>query len=100
MGSAERGAMGGAPPGGAATRPAWGATRAAPTKSAIVPICRAEALRVRLALRVDDLLELAQHPHAGQHLLQAGIGGALFGDGGDELAVLELDAVHGDVDLR
>ena len=26
---------------------------------------------MRLALRVDDLFELAEHVHAGQHLLQA-----------------------------
>src|SRR5215831_699847 len=29
------------------------------------------ALRVRLALRVDDLLELPEDAHAGQHLRQA-----------------------------
>src|SRR3977135_1123728 len=56
-------------------------------------------LSVRLALRIDDLLELAEHAHAGQHLRQAAVGLALFLDGGDELAILELDAVHGDVDL-
>src|SRR5450631_1771873 len=58
-----------------------------------------EELSVRLALRVDDLLELAQYLHAGQHFGEAGIGGALFRDGGDEFAVVELDAVHGDVHL-
>src|SRR5215216_6537432 len=57
------------------------------------------ALRVRLALRVDDLLELAEHVHAGQHLLEACIRLALLLDGGDELAVLKLDAVHRYVDL-
>src|ERR1700704_2437805 len=55
---------------------------------------------VRLALRIDDLLELAQDPHAGQHLGEAAVGLALFPDRRDELAVLELDAVHRDVDLR
>ncbi len=57
------------------------------------------ASSVRLALRIDDLLELAEHVHAGQHLRQAAVGLALLLDGGDELAVLELDAVHGDIDL-
>src|SRR5215831_19170087 len=57
------------------------------------------ALRVRLALRVDDLLELAEHAHARQQLRQAGVRLAFLLDRGDELAVLELDAVHGDVDL-
>src|SRR5262252_1502119 len=55
--------------------------------------------RVRLALRVDDLLELAEHPHAGQELGEAAVRLALFLDRGDELAVLELDAVHRHVDL-
>src|SRR5262249_17517406 len=55
---------------------------------------------VRLALRIDDLLELAEHVHAGQQLLQARVRLALLLDGGDELAVLELDAVHRDVNLR
>src|SRR5262249_18840817 len=57
------------------------------------------ALRVRLALRIDDLLELAEHMHAGQDLLQARGRLALAFDGRDELAVLKLDAVHRDVDL-
>src|SRR5262245_56346039 len=56
-------------------------------------------LRMRLALRIDDLLELAQHVHAGQELLQAPVRLALALDRGDELAILELDAVHRDVDL-
>src|SRR5437868_172101 len=56
-------------------------------------------LRVRLALRIDDLLELAQHVHAGQDLGEARIRLALLLDGRDELAVLELDAVHRHVDL-
>src|SRR5215472_4697659 len=55
--------------------------------------------RMRLALRVDDLLELAEHPHAGQELGEAAVRLALFLDRGDELAVLELDAVHRHVDL-
>src|SRR6516164_3459 len=58
-----------------------------------------KALCMRPALRVDDLLELAEHAHAGQQLRQAGVRLALPLDRGDEFAVLELDAVHGDVDL-
>src|SRR5262249_59467937 len=57
------------------------------------------ALGVRLALRIDDLLELAEHAHAGKELRQRSVGLALLLDRGDEFAVLELDAVHGDVDL-
>src|SRR5258708_14970493 len=60
---------------------------------------RRKTLRVRLALRIDDLLELAEHAHARQQLRQTGVRLALLLDRGDELAVLELDAVHGDVDL-
>src|SRR5690349_3747150 len=56
-------------------------------------------LRMRPALRVDDLLELAEHMHARQQLLQAGVRLALAFDGGDELAILQLDTVHRDVDL-
>ena len=37
-----------------------------------------------------------QHLVAGQHLRRAGIGLAAFADGGEELAVLQLDAVHAD----
>src|ERR1700744_2336032 len=48
-------------------------------------------LRMRLALRIDDLLELAQHMHARQQLLQAAVRLALFLDRGDELAVFQLD---------
>jgi branched-chain amino acid transport system ATP-binding protein len=58
-----------------------------------------EGLRVRLALRIDDFLKLAEHVHAGQQLGEAGVRLALFPDRGDELAVFELDAVHRDVDL-
>src|SRR5262245_33324525 len=57
------------------------------------------ALRVRIAVRFDELLELAEHAHARQQLRQAGVRLALLLDRGDELAVLEFDAVHGDVDL-
>src|SRR5215471_8582933 len=60
---------------------------------------RRKALCVRLALRIDDLLELAEHAHAGQQLRQTGVWLAFLLDRGDELAVLELDAVHGHVDL-
>src|SRR5882672_2441655 len=56
-------------------------------------------LRVRLALRIDDLLELAEHMHARQHLGEAGVRLTLLLDRRNELAVLELDAVHRDVDL-
>src|SRR5262249_62214434 len=44
-----------------------------------------EALRVCLALRVDDLLELAEHMHARQYLGKARVRLALLLDGGDEL---------------
>ena len=57
-------------------------------------------LRVRLALRIDDLLKLAEHMHAGQKLLQAAVRLALFLDRRDEFAVLKLDAVHRNIDLR
>src|ERR1700733_8683791 len=57
-------------------------------------------LSVRLALRVDDALELAEDVHAGQQLRQARIRLALLLDRGDELAILKLDAVHRNVDLR
>src|SRR5215475_16199555 len=56
-------------------------------------------LRVRVALRIDDLFELAQHMHAGQQLLQAPVRLTLAFDRSNELAVLELDAVHRDVNL-
>src|SRR3982074_683656 len=56
-------------------------------------------LRVRLALRIDDLVELPEHAHAGQHLRQAAVGLALVLEAGERLAIHELDAVHGDVDL-
>ena len=54
---------------------------------------------MRLALRIDDLFELAQHPHAGEQLGEAAVRLALLLDGGDELPVLQFDAVHRDVDL-
>src|SRR5439155_5525228 len=54
---------------------------------------------VRLALRVDDGFELAEHAHAGQQLREAAVGLAFLLDRGDEFAVLELDAVHRHVDL-
>src|SRR5262245_10156002 len=60
---------------------------------------RRKTLRVRLALRIDDLLELAEHAHARQQLRQTGVRLAFLLDRGDELGVLDLDAVHGDVDL-
>src|SRR5437764_13823562 len=56
-------------------------------------------LGVRLALRIDDLLELAQNAHAGEELGEAAVRLALLLDRRDELAVLQLDAVHRDVDL-
>src|SRR5215471_14308749 len=48
---------------------------------------------VGLALRIDDLLELAEHVHARQHLPQAAVRLALLLDGGNELAILELDVL-------
>src|SRR5580692_2801690 len=59
-----------------------------------------EKLRVRLALRIDDFLKLAEHVHARQQLGEAGVRLALFPDRGDEFAVFELDTVHRHVDLR
>ena len=40
-----------------------------------------------------------QHLVARQHLLHAGVGLAAFTDGSKELAVLQLDAVHGHIHL-
>src|SRR6202034_4648952 len=56
-------------------------------------------LSVRLALRVDDALKLAQHVHAGQKLRQAAIRLALLLDRRDELPVFEFDAIHGHIDF-
>ena len=47
-------------------------------------------LRMRLALRVNDILEFSEHVHARQKLLQAPVRLALFSDGRDELAILTL----------
>src|SRR5437773_137190 len=58
-----------------------------------------EASGVRLTLRIDDLLEPAQYPHAGKQLGEAAVRLALLLDRRDELAVLQLDAVHRNVDL-
>src|SRR5262249_51754177 len=55
--------------------------------------------RVRLALRIDDLLEPSEHAHAREELPEARDRLALLLDRRDELAVLELDAVPGGVDL-
>src|SRR3954452_7941286 len=59
----------------------------------------ARSSRMCLALRIHDLLEPPQHAHAGQHLREASVRLALFLNGGNELPVLQLDAVHGHVDL-
>src|SRR6516165_785596 len=56
-------------------------------------------LRMRLPARVDDRFDLAQCFHARHHLRKAAIGLALFLDCRDELAILELDSVHGYVDF-
>jgi hypothetical protein len=64
-----------------------------------VPTSPEHALCVRLALWIDDLLELTQHAHARQQLRQAAVRLTLLLDRGDELAILELDAVHRHVDL-
>src|SRR5436309_14233471 len=55
-------------------------------------------LRVRLALRIDNLLQLAEHAHAGKQLRQRGIRLALLLDRSDEFTVLELDAIPGHLD--
>src|SRR5262245_39141679 len=51
-------------------------------------------------LRIDDLLQTAEHLHGRKYLRQARIRLALRLDGGDEFAILELNAVHRHVDLR
>src|SRR5574337_1225349 len=48
---------------------------------------------------LELLFELVQHPVARQHLGDAAVGFAPFADRGEELAVLQLNAVHADVDL-
>src|SRR3954465_13101225 len=63
------------------------------------PAMTKEASGMRQPLRIDDLLQPPEHAHAGQQLFEAPIRRALFLDGGDELAVLELDPVHRDVNL-
>jgi hypothetical protein len=45
------------------------------------------------------LLQIVQHLVAGQHLGHAAVGLAAFADGGEELAVLQLDAVHRHIHL-
>src|SRR5262245_24077675 len=54
---------------------------------------------ISLPLCVQLLLEFVQRAVARQHLRHAGIRFALLADGGEELAVLQLDAVHRDVHL-
>ncbi len=46
------------------------------------------------------LFQSIQCLHGGQALRHAGVGFALFADGGEELAILQLDAVHRDIHLR
>src|SRR6516162_4569367 len=60
---------------------------------------RVTFLSVRLALRIDDPFEPAEHAHAGQHLGKARVRLTLLPDGGDELTILELDAIHRHIDL-
>ncbi len=45
------------------------------------------------------LLQIVQHFVAGQYLRNARIGFAALADGGDEFAVLQLDAVHRHIDI-
>jgi hypothetical protein len=45
-------------------------------------------------------LETAQRLHRGQALRQAGIRFARFANGGEKFAILQLDAVRRDIDLR
>src|SRR5207249_2258977 len=52
------------------------------------------ASSVRPALRIDDLFEPTKHVHAGENLRETCVRLAFLVDGGDKLAVLELDAVH------
>src|SRR5580704_13332378 len=44
-------------------------------------------------------LEVVEYPITGQHLRDTGVGFAALADRGEEFAVLQLDAVHADVDL-
>src|SRR5947209_648244 len=55
---------------------------------------QARSSRMRLAFWIHDLLEPAQHAHAGQYLREASVRLASLHDGGNELAVLQLDPVH------
>jgi hypothetical protein len=68
-------------------------------RDGIAPYCSSRGLGVRPPLRIDDPFEPAQNAHAGKHLREAGIRFALFLDRRNKFAVLELDAVHGDIDL-
>jgi len=47
-----------------------------------------------LALAADAVLQAVQGLHGGEALADARVGLAVFADGGEELAVLNLDAVH------
>src|SRR6185312_15575182 len=72
-------------------RPA-GAGRAGAASAFCAAICG-------LPLRLELLLELAERPVTRQNLVDTRVGLALIADGREEFAVLQLDAVHRDVDL-
>src|SRR5581483_3920492 len=77
----------------------WAKTYVLPTMSGQPQGAAARRSGVGESLRVDDLLQPVEHLHAWQQLLQARVRLALLANSGDELAVLELDAVHRHVDL-
>src|SRR4051794_31607658 len=53
-----------------------------------------------LAVALEEVFELAEGAHGRQYLLHAPVRLAIFADRGHEFAILQLDAVQGDVDLR
>src|SRR5205807_7153040 len=61
---------------------------------------RSGARRANVSALGELHVEIVQHLVAGQHLGDRSVGLAALLDRGEELAVLQLDAVHGDVDLR
>src|SRR5262245_42486806 len=60
---------------------------------------RTGARKARLS-SVEALLDRIERPHRVQRLVHAGVRLAALADGGEELAVLQLDAVHRHVDMR
>src|SRR6516165_4748219 len=75
------------------TLPYWEGTGGAPSQRTLW------LLRVRFALRINDLFQPAEHVHARQKLSEAAVRLAFLFDRSDEFAVFQLYAVHRDVDL-